>query len=56
MRLDRRRLILALLLVFIAVVTVIIAQKQETESQNVVQDFKVEDVPFDDGTGQVAIS
>lgn len=53
MRLDRRRLILALLLVFIAVVTVIIAQKQETESQNVVQDFKVEDVPFDDGTGLI---
>ncbi|MEF3693861.1 MAG: hypothetical protein V3576_00765, partial [Candidatus Cloacimonadota bacterium] len=53
MRLDRRRLILALLLVFIAVVTVIIAQKQETNSQDVVQDFKIEDVPYDDGTGLI---
>jgi len=42
-----------MLLVFVAVVTVIIAQKQETSSQNVVQDFKIEDVPFDDGTGLI---
>lgn len=51
MRLDRRRLILILLAVFVITATVIIAQKQENKSEFVVDDFRVEDVPADDGSG-----
>ena len=53
MRLDKRRLILILLLVFIIGITVIIAQQQENKSDYVVSDFQVEDVPADDGSGLV---
>lgn len=51
MRLDKRRLILVLLVVFVTVFTVMIAQQQKSKATNVVEDFKVEDVPNDDGTG-----
>ncbi|HRY84781.1 MAG TPA: hypothetical protein P5533_09135, partial [Candidatus Cloacimonadota bacterium] len=51
MRLDKRRLIPVLLLVLIALVSVVIAQKQAQRDDYVVQDFKVEDVPSDDGSG-----
>ncbi|MCB5262885.1 MAG: hypothetical protein M0Q16_08350 [Candidatus Cloacimonetes bacterium] len=51
MRLDRRRLILILLALFILSVTMVIAQKQEVKDDNIVADFQVTDVPADDGTG-----
>ncbi|MCB5266961.1 MAG: hypothetical protein LHW46_02485 [Candidatus Cloacimonetes bacterium] len=51
MRLDKRRLILLLLMVFIIGVTLITAQQQENRDENVVQDFQVSDVPADDGSG-----
>jgi len=51
MRLDKRRLIGLLLLVFIVAGTVIIAQQKEERDQYVVQDFQVQDVPADDGSG-----
>jgi len=51
MRLDKRRLILILLVVFIVAVSVVTAQKKQTRDDYVVQNFKVEDVPSDDGTG-----
>ncbi|MCB5271676.1 MAG: hypothetical protein LHW56_07505 [Candidatus Cloacimonetes bacterium] len=51
MRLDRRRLILILLALFILSATLIIAQKQEVKDDNIVADFQVADVPADDGTG-----
>ena len=51
MRLDKRRLIPVLLIVLLALVSVIIAQKQTQRDDYVVQDFKVEDVPSDDGSG-----
>lgn len=51
MRLDKRRLIYLLLFVFVVFFTLIIAQKQSDKDQYVVQDFRVEDVPADDGSG-----
>jgi hypothetical protein len=51
MRLDKRRLILILLALFILGTTMITAQKQESSDENVVADFSVSDVPADDGTG-----
>ena len=51
MRLDKRRLILVLLVLFIVTATVVIAQKKQGKDDYVVQDFKVEDVPNDDGSG-----
>lgn len=51
MRLDKRRLILILLSVFILGLTLITAQKQENKDENVVADFSVSDVPADDGSG-----
>ncbi len=51
MRLDRRRLILILLALFILSITMVIAQKQEVRDENIVAEFQVEDVPADDGTG-----
>ena len=53
MRLDKRRLILLLLAVFTVLVTVIIAQKQGEKDQFIVEDFKVEDIPADDGIGLI---
>lgn len=53
MRLDRRRLILLLLLAFTVLGTVIIAQKQGEEDQYVVKNFQVDDVLADDGSGLV---
>lgn len=53
MRLDRRRLILLLLLAFTVLGTVIIAQKQGDKDQFVVKDFQVNDVLADDGSGLV---
>ncbi len=51
MKLFRFRLIFLLLFLFIVFSTVIIAQKQTEEERYVVEDFKVEDIPADDGTG-----
>jgi hypothetical protein len=51
MRLDKRRLILILLSVFILGLTMITAQQQVPRDENVVADFSVSDVPADDGTG-----
>lgn len=51
MRLDRRRLILILLALFILSTVMVTAQKQEARDENIVADFKVSDVPADDGTG-----
>ncbi len=51
MRLDRRRLILIPLALFILSATLVIAQKQEVKDDNIVADFQVADVPADDGTG-----
>ena len=51
MRLDKRRLVFLLLFVFVVVSTLIIANRQEDTDQYVVKDFRVEDVPADDGSG-----
>lgn len=51
MNLNRSRLILLLLFIFIIVGTVIIAQKQPETEKYVVDDFRVEDIPADDGSG-----
>ncbi|MDP2174217.1 MAG: hypothetical protein Q8M98_09305 [Candidatus Cloacimonadaceae bacterium] len=51
MRLSKRHLSLLLVLLFIAVISVVIAQKQKLAEENVVEDFKIEDIPADDGTG-----
>ena len=51
MRLDKRRLIPVFLIILLALVSVIIAQKQTKRDDFVVQDFKVEDVASDDGSG-----
>jgi hypothetical protein len=51
MRLDKRRLVFLLLFVFVVITTLIIANRQEDTDQYVVKDFKVEDVPADDGSG-----
>jgi hypothetical protein len=51
MRLDRRRLILLLLLAFTVLGTVIIAQKKGESDQYVVKNFQVDDVLADDGSG-----
>ncbi len=51
MRLDKRRLILILLVAFIFGLTMVTAQKQEARDENVVADFSVSDVPADDGSG-----
>jgi len=53
MRLDRRRAILLLLLAFTVLATVIIAQKQNDKDQYVVENFQVQDVQADDGSGLV---
>lgn len=51
MRLFRSRLIFLLLFLLLLLSTVIIAQKRSDAERYVVEDFKVEDIPFDDGTG-----
>lgn len=51
MRLDKRRLVFLLLFIFVVAATLIIANRQEDTDQYVVKDFKVEDVPADDGSG-----
>ena len=51
MRLDKRRLILFLLAALIVSITVIGAQQQVDRSDNVVENFQVNDVPADDGSG-----
>ncbi|MDD2211001.1 MAG: hypothetical protein PHN71_06725 [Candidatus Cloacimonetes bacterium] len=51
MRLDKRRLILVLLAVFIFGLSMVTAQKQEADDENVVAEFSVSDVPADDGSG-----
>ncbi|MDD2228855.1 MAG: hypothetical protein PHY48_05555 [Candidatus Cloacimonetes bacterium] len=53
MRLDRRCLILMLLVAFTVLTTVIIAQKQISKDQYVVENFQVQDVQADDGSGLV---
>lgn len=53
MRLDRRRLILLLLLAFMVLGTVIIAQRKSDSDQYVVENFQVDDVLSDDGSGLV---
>lgn len=53
MRLDKRRLILLLFAVFIASISLVIAEKQEDGSQNVIEHFQVADNPADDGTGLI---
>ncbi|MDD3103573.1 MAG: hypothetical protein PHY24_05075 [Candidatus Cloacimonetes bacterium] len=51
MRLDRRRLILTLLALFVLLTVMAMTQKQEVKDDNVVADFQVSDIPADDGTG-----
>ena len=51
MRLFRSRLIFLLLFLLLLLSTVIIAQKQSDAERYIVEDFKVEDIPADDGTG-----
>jgi len=51
MRLFRSRLIFLLLFLLLLLSTVIIAQKRSDAERYIVEDFKVEDIPFDDGTG-----
>ncbi len=51
MRLYRNRIIILLLFLFIIVGTATIAQKRTDADSYVVEDFKIEDIPADDGTG-----
>jgi hypothetical protein len=51
MRLSKQHLIALLVLVFMAVFGVMIAQKQGSSKGNAVEDFMVEDIPNDDGSG-----
>lgn len=51
MRLFKSRLIFLLLFLLLLLSTVIIAQKQSDAERYIVEDFKVEDIPADDGTG-----
>ncbi len=53
MRLSRQRLILLLLLGFIAIISVSIAVAVEEKGAFTVKNFKVSDVPADDGSGLV---
>jgi len=51
MRLDKRRLIPVLLVMFIFSIGLIWAEQAQTRDDNVVGNFQVIDVPADDGTG-----
>ena len=51
MRLYKRHLSALLVLAFLMAIGVMIAQKQGSSKGNAVEDFKVEDIPHDDGTG-----
>ncbi|MDD3535864.1 MAG: hypothetical protein PHC50_06960 [Candidatus Cloacimonetes bacterium] len=53
MRLDKRRLILLLFMLFIAGISLVIAEKQEDGSKNLIKHFQVTDNPADDGTGLI---
>lgn len=53
MSLDKRRLFLLLLMVFIASISLVVAEKQEDGSKNLIKHFQVEDNPADDGTGLI---
>jgi len=53
MRLSRQRLVLLLLLGFIAIVSISIAVAVEDKDAYTVKNFKVSDVPADDGSGLV---
>lgn len=53
MRLDKRRLILFLLVAFILSFTLMSAKKEEAKSDTIVADFEVSDVPADDGSGLI---
>ncbi len=53
MRFTKQRLVLFLLMAFIAIVSLIIAQDTESKGEFVVEDLMVSDIPADDGTGLV---
>jgi len=53
MRFTNKRIVLLLLVVFVAFGTFVIAQKENSKDEKVVENFSVNDVPADDGTGLV---
>lgn len=53
MRFTKQRVVLLLLVLFVAIISLMIAQKTESKDDFVVENFRVNDVPADDGTGLV---
>lgn len=53
MRYTRQRIIPLLLILFIAALSFVQAEKQESRDEYVVENFKVNDLPHDNGTGLV---